>query len=107
MTALVLQGDHQVRKILDRNFTPLFIVTNIVILTEHTAEVTMGEKDRARTIMAHKGRLLAKMGKGAGDDKLFSCLADTEFALQAIGFALSGTEGTGFKDGVKLSDAIL
>jgi hypothetical protein len=45
-------------------------VADVVILTEDTPEVAMGEENGPRPVISHQRTLLSKMGKGARDHEL-------------------------------------
>jgi len=43
-------------------------MTDIVVLTENTAEVAVGEKDGSGTVVSHEWAFLSKMGESTGNN---------------------------------------
>jgi hypothetical protein len=45
-------------------------MADVIILTENTPKIAVGEEDRSRTVISNQWGLLTKVGKGAGDHEL-------------------------------------
>jgi hypothetical protein len=54
------------------------------ILAENTTEIAVGEKDRSRAMLPHKGHFFTKMGLGAGHDDSVRSLAESLFSLKPV-----------------------
>jgi hypothetical protein len=64
MTTEVLQIEHHLRQVFVLEFATLSLVGYGPVLTEDTAEIAVGEKDSAGTVLAYQGYLFAEMRLG-------------------------------------------
>jgi hypothetical protein len=106
MAANLLELDHHVGQVFILNFLPSSLMGNGPVLTEDTSEITVGEEDRARPIIAHYGSLFAKMRVRTENDGLMWSPTEAFFALPPIHPTLSGTELAMLEDGVGLLDSL-
>jgi hypothetical protein len=66
-------------------------VADIVILTEYTEKVAIGEKDCSGTATTNQGALLPKMRGIARDNSLGTCFTNSFFTRQPVNLAFTWT----------------
>ena len=76
------------------------------VLAEDTPEITVGEENGARPMLAHQRYLFAKMGMGAENHGFDWCPAKPLFALLPIHSTLAGAELAILEDRVGLLDSL-
>jgi hypothetical protein len=64
MATELLQIEHHLSQVLVLEFATLSLVGYGPVLTEHTAEIAVGEKDSAGTVLTYQGYLFAEMRLG-------------------------------------------
>jgi hypothetical protein len=106
MTANLLELDHHFSQVFILNFLSSPLMGNGPVLTEDTSEITVGEEDRARPIIAHYRSLFAKMGVSAENDGLKWSPAEAFFSLFPIHPTPPGTELAVLEDGISLLDPL-
>jgi hypothetical protein len=67
-------------------------MTDIIILTEDTSKVAVGQENRSRPLRSNQGRFFAEMGKSAGDRQFRSGITVSQFSLLAVSPTFPGTE---------------
>ena len=67
----------------------LEFLADLIVLTEHTAQIAAREEDRPRAFCARDGRLFAEMQTGVGNLNLRADFANGEFAFDAVHVAIA------------------
>jgi hypothetical protein len=67
-------------------------MADVVVLTKNTPEITVGQKNGSRSVLAHERRFFSKVREGARDHQVGSSLTVTQLPLQPVNPALPGTE---------------
>ena len=89
--AVILQAEHRLSQLLDRNFPAVAMMAYIEVLTKNTAQVTAGKKYSARPPTADENAFLAVMRPHRADHRHLPDSAKAGFALAAIDLALTRT----------------
>ena len=90
-TALLLQKDF--RQTFNGYFRTETLLTDVMVLTENTAQIAMGEKDSAGTPCAADGWFFPLV---SGNKRYFwqrACATKANFARYTVSAAVSGTNG--------------
>jgi hypothetical protein len=101
----ILQPQHGIAQIFDGTIRSRSLVAYLMVLTVAALEAAMREKDRARSLIAGKGRLLSEVRAHGGYHNPIGGAAQAAFAIQPIRTACPGAQGTGRKGVVCLLDA--
>ncbi len=92
MAASLLEVNHHVSQVFIINLLSLPLMGDGPVLAEDTAEVTVGEEDGARPILANQRYLLAEMGVSTIDHRSRRSPAEPRFPILPIHPALPRTE---------------
>ena len=67
-----------------RHLHPFCQMTDLVVLAKAAKQIAGADKNGTRSVLPNQGGLFSKMGGIAGNGGLPSCLAVTQFPVQAI-----------------------
>jgi hypothetical protein len=104
MAAEVLQIEHHLRQVFVLEFATLSLVSYGPVLTEYAAEVAIGEKNSAGTVLAHQRDLFAEMRLANINYNFPRGSTEAAFAFQSICPTLSGTKLALPQKGIGLLD---
>ena len=90
---LILKFQHQIGDLLSFQLPPIFLLTDVPVLTEDTAEVAHAKEDCSGTVPSLQHRLLPKVGKCWADNSFPASIASSFLIFQSINFAIPWMKG--------------